>query len=83
VNIELHIDTLVLQGLGAHHQDEIRAVVERELGALLSREGLATSFESTTTLHQIDAEHLHLRADSSAETIGIQLARSIHRGLRG
>ena len=81
MNIELHIDTLVLRGLGAGQQDEIRAAVERELAALLGRDGLATGFHSAATVNHIDGGSVHLGPGSSAESIGAQLAASIHRGL--
>ena len=83
MNVELHIDELVLRGIGTGREHEIRAAIERELAALLGRDGMAGKLQVATTVHHLDVGRVRLQPSSSAETIGAQLAASIHRGLRG
>jgi hypothetical protein len=85
MNVELHIEELVLRGLGGGMQHEIQAAMERELAELLRAEGVASlgSLGQRGDVWQLDAESFHVKSRANGQAIGGQLARSVYRGILG
>jgi hypothetical protein len=83
VKLELRIETLVLRGLGAGMQHEIRAAMERELAELFRAEGLAPSLRRPRDLSRLDAGTIRVGPTRTGRAIGEQLAQSVHRGIVG
>jgi hypothetical protein len=83
MNINLHIERLVLDGLPieARHAALVRAAVEAELSHLLTSGGVAASLQSGGVLPRVQADALQLNANSSATQIGQQIAQSIYGGI--
>ena len=82
MNIELHIEELVLRGIGrGRQQHEIREAMERELADLLGGEGRATLISQSHDLSRLDAGSFHMKARAGGQAIGVQLAQSVYRGI--
>jgi hypothetical protein len=79
MNIELHIDTLVLRGIGRGQEQAIRAAMERELTVLLASD--ATAALRPANLHQLVVGSVQVNPRADAAAIGAQLAGSIYRGI--
>jgi hypothetical protein len=80
MNINLHIERLVLEGLPveARHSALVREAIEAELSHLLSNGGVSSGLQSGGVLHRVQADALQLNADSNATQIGQQIAQSIY-----
>jgi hypothetical protein len=83
VKLELRIETLVLRGLGAGMQHEIRAVMERELAELFRAEGPAPSLHRPRDLSRLDGGTIRVGPTVTGRAIGKQLAQSVYRGIAG
>ncbi|MBD0372206.1 MAG: hypothetical protein ICV60_15295 [Pyrinomonadaceae bacterium] len=83
MNINLHIERLVLDGMPFSQAQgaAVRAAIEAELGRLLSRGGLHAELHSGIALESVRAPALQLRADSTPKQVGQQIARSIYGGI--
>ena len=76
MNVELHIEELVLRGLGGGMQHEIQAAMERELAELLSLKEVATSLNKSRNSSRLEARSFHVKSRADGQAIGMQLARS-------
>src|SRR6266852_529340 len=81
MNITVHIERLVLEGLpvGSHDAPAVQAAVEAELSRLLSQGGIASSLRRGADLHYLRADSLSLRHCARPVTIGAQIASALHR----
>jgi hypothetical protein len=82
MNIKLHIERLILQGLpvNTHEGRHIGAAVQAELTRLLSASGIAMEFQSGGAFESVPARPARL-GKSSPRLIGQGIARSIHGSL--
>lgn len=84
MNINLHIERLILDGLPPFSPSEravVQAAIEAELGRLLSRGGLNQELQSGIALESVRAGSLELRADATPKQVGQRIARSIYGGI--
>jgi hypothetical protein len=83
MNINLHIERLILDGLqvGRNQEPHVQAAVEAELTRLLSENGLASHFKTGGAVPRLDASAMHLTASSSPIQMGTQIARSVYSGM--
>ena len=81
MNVELHIEELVLRGLGGGMQHEIQAAMERELAELLTLKEVATSLNKSRNSSRLEAGSFQLKSTANGQTVGVQLAQSIYRGI--
>ena len=81
MNIELHIEELVLRGLGNGQQHEIRAAMERELIELMGRNEMATPPGQQVDLSRVDAGSVQIKPSATGQAIGAQLAQSVYQGI--
>lgn len=83
MNINLHIDRLVLDGLPIdHHQGPlIKAAVEVELSRLLTANGLANSLLAGGAVPSAPAPGIQLAKDSNPARLGRQIGRAIYGGI--
>jgi hypothetical protein len=81
MNIRLHIDRLVLNGLDmpVNAGGAIRIAVERELARLLSGGGLASSLASGTAVPSVRAPEIN--ATGTAAQVGTAIGRAIYGGI--
>jgi len=83
MNINLHIDRLVLDGLPTdHHQGPlIKAAVEAELTRLLTANGLANSLMAGGAMPSAPAPGIQMSSDSNPTQLGQQIGRAIYGGI--
>lgn len=84
MNINLHIERLVLDGVSLErgHEPQFRAAVEMELARLLSGAGLSTELMSGGAVESLQAGAIHLPAErSSSQQLGQQVARAVYGGI--
>ncbi|HXI26416.1 MAG TPA: hypothetical protein VNG71_21360 [Pyrinomonadaceae bacterium] len=83
MNIDLHIERLVLDGVdtapGQRHL--LRAAVETELTRLLLEGGLAQRLSGAGALPGVVSPAIQLNADNDAAQLGQQIAGAVYGGL--
>jgi hypothetical protein len=83
MNINIHIERLVLDGLtvapGQHLL--VQAAVETELARLLTAEGLSAEFLAGGAMPSVRAGGIHLMKDSNPKQLGQQIARAVYKGI--
>lgn len=80
-DINLHIETLVLEGLPVSHREQVKAGVVTELTRLLSEQGLPPSFSQAQPMVQVDGGRFTVTPHAAPETLSAQIAAQIHQGL--
>jgi hypothetical protein len=83
MNINLHIDRLVLDGLPVdHHQGPlVKAAVEAELGRLLTANGLANSLVNGGATPSVPAPGIQMSSDGNPARLGRKIGRAIYGGI--
>ncbi len=84
MNINLHIERLVLDGLPITSSQGalVQSAVETELAQLLNDGGLASSLQSGGAMPSARADAIQLTSESNPTQIGRQIARAVYGGLR-
>lgn len=82
MNIKLHIDRLVLDGVNLlpDQQHLLQAHVMSELTRLLSKGGLAPDLAGGIALERLSASSIQL-TDSNPVQLGQQIAQSVYGGI--
>jgi hypothetical protein len=80
-SLELNIGRLVFHDAIVRDHQHISSAAQRELTRLLTERGGPSLLSRGGTMPKLDAGTLEAVSDADAETIGIQIARSIYRGL--
>ena len=85
MNINLHIERLILDSLPAnHHQGAlIKAAVEAELGRLLGENGIRPESSSGVAYPSVRANSIHVSFENSPSQVGQQIARAVYSGIGG
>jgi len=80
MNINLHIERLILDGLPfeARHRATLRAEIELELVRLLTQNNVAADWLSGGAVPSMRADSIQLTAQSSPAQLGRQIAGSIY-----
>lgn len=83
MNIQLHIERLILDGvaLGAAEQPRFQAAVEMELGRLLAERGIASGLENGVTLDSVRGGAVQCRRAGGGTGLGKQLAQAVYGGI--
>jgi hypothetical protein len=83
MNINLHIERLVLDGVALErgHEPLLRAAIEAELLRLLSADGVAPGLMSGGAVPRLHAGDIQLTTENNAQHLGQQIARALHGGL--
>jgi hypothetical protein len=83
VNIDLHIERLVLEGLPVTGSQgaRVQAAVEAELARLLAERGLAASLQAGGAVPRLPGGALTLTLGGSPAQLGAQIAQSVYSGL--
>jgi hypothetical protein len=77
-NIELHIEELILRGFEPGDRYRIGDAVERELTRLLAERGTLPSLAHGSEIQRLDGGSFEVKAGSSAEAIGVQVAQAVY-----
>lgn len=82
MNINLHIERLILDGLPIEAKQGalVREAVEAELTRLLEANGLSTSLQAGGAMPSVRAEAISVTAEKTPAQIGQQIAQSVYGG---
>ena len=82
MNINLHIERLILDGLPIKQRDAalVRDAIEGELTQALLTDGLAKSLSNGGAFASVPASTI-LARDARADSIGQQIARAVYGGV--
>ena len=83
MNVELHIEELVLHGFAPGDRYRIGEAVELELQRLLAEQGAPNLFNGNVELARIDAGAFDVKPDAKSELIGAQVAQAVYEGMKG
>ncbi|HTZ40408.1 MAG TPA: hypothetical protein VMB77_09630 [Syntrophales bacterium] len=83
MNINLHIERLVLDGLnvGSGQGALVKAAVEVELSRLLTEGGLAPGLQSGTSLPNIRTNPIRISGDINPSALGERIAGAVYGGI--
>lgn len=83
MNINLHIERLILDGLPIEGGDggALQIAIETELTRLLTHSGITPNLQMGTALPSIRADSIQLTAQSNVAQLGRQIAGSVHNGI--
>ena len=83
MNINLHIERLILDGLSLERSQgpRVQATVEAELARLLMANGLGDQFQSGGAVPSVHAAGIQLENGSSSIEVGQQIAQSVYSGI--
>ena len=85
MNINVHIERLILDGLSISHRERplVQAAVEAELARLLAADGLAPGLTSGGALPHIPGGSIQLTRGGDPGQLGQQIAQAVYRGIGG
>ena len=83
MNINLHIERLVLDGLPVNHGENafVKTAVEAELGRLLAANGLNPDFHPGGDEPSLKADGFQMNNDSDPAHLGHQIAQALYAGI--
>lgn len=83
MNINLHIERLVLDGLSIerHHGPLVKAAVEAELSRLLTAYGLANGLMLGGAMPSLPAHNIRMAENSNPAKLGQQIGRAVYGGI--
>lgn len=83
MNINLHIERLVLDGILVSHADQprLQTAIETELVRLISDSGVNSEFQLNTTLPSIRAGDIQPAMNSNPNELGQQIAGALYGGI--
>ena len=84
MNINLHIEKLVLDGLdiGPGQDGKVKAAVEAELSRLLQEGGISSGLQGGGALSNIRVNHpVQISGNANPKALGAQIARSVYGGI--
>jgi len=83
MNVELHIEELVLHGFAPGDRHRIGEAVGRELQRLLAERGAPPLLHRNAELALMDAGEFNVRPNPKLEIVGAQVAQAIYEGMKG
>jgi hypothetical protein len=83
VNITLHIERIILDGVAVGHAQRplLQAAVEAELTRLLAEGGLADGLAGGIMVPSLAGSALQLGSAGDPAALGVQIARSVYGGI--
>ncbi|MDQ6704786.1 MAG: hypothetical protein M3Z85_02345 [Acidobacteriota bacterium] len=84
MNIKLHIERLVLEGVpfASAESPRIRAAVEAELTRLLTARGIAPGLTQGGAFARAPGGSIPLTPEGKPETLGTRIAQAVYGGLQ-
>lgn len=85
MNINLHIERLILDGLPISHSQRplVQAAVEAELARLLATDGLSSCLMAGGAMPYVPGGSIQLMSDGNPKTLGQQIAQAVYGGIGG
>lgn len=81
--VELHVGSLVLEGVRPQDRHRVGAALRRELGRLLAERGVPAGLHAGGSVPALRAPAAELPANASPALVGARLARSVYGALGG
>jgi hypothetical protein len=83
MNLNIHIERLVLDGLSvSYHQEPLlQAAVETELARLFTANGPDEGLQTSGTMSQITTGAIQLTDESDPTSLGQQIAQAVYEGV--
>jgi hypothetical protein len=83
MDISVHIERLVLDGLSVSHGQRplLQAAVEAELGRLLAADGLALELQGGGAVPYVSGGDIQLTGEGDPTHLGQQIGRAVYGGL--
>ena len=83
MNITVHIDRLILDGISLAHGQRpcLQAAIEAELARLLAANGLASNLQTHGAWPSLSAAPIELQNTNEPGQLGKQIAQAIYRGI--
>lgn len=81
MNIELHIEELVLEGLSPGDRHRIGAAIEGELARLLTERGLPAGLAQGAEVPRLDGGSFEMNRNVTPEKVGAQVAGAVYGGM--
>lgn len=82
MNVELHIEQLVLHGFAPSDRHRIGAAIQQELARLLAEQGISPGLAQGKTIGQLDGGAFEIKAGTPPRVIGAHIAQAIYGGLQ-
>ncbi len=85
MNINIHIERLILDGLPITHSQRplVQASVEAELARLLASDGLTSALQIGGAVPYMPGGSIQLARDSNPHKLGQQIAQAVYGGIGG
>jgi len=77
-SVELHVDTLVLEGMSDQDALRVRHAMQRELTRLCTEQGMPAGWARSADCPRIDAISLDAQSSANPVQIGKHIAKAIH-----
>ena len=83
MNINLHIERLILEGLPVSHSQGplVQAAVEAGLVQLLAVDGLSPALRSGGAMPSVRAGNIEVPSENSPLQLGQQIAQAVYQGI--
>ena len=83
MNIKVHIERLILEGMPLHGHDgpRVRAAVTAELQRLIGAHGISDQLRQSGAVPQMRAGALRLARENSPAKLGQGIAGAVHEGI--
>ena len=83
MNIDLHIEELVLRGFAPSNRHRIAESMQRELVRLLAGHGLPPGCDRNRESSRVDCGAFIARAIEKPESIGARIGQAVYGGMMG
>ena len=81
LDLEVHIEELVLDGFPADGRDDLAGAVEAELGRLFADSGLPDGLASGTSVELLDGGAFDTSASERPNSLGARIGHSVYQSL--
>jgi hypothetical protein len=81
MNIELHIERLVLHGIAPGERYRVGAAVERELARLIEERGVPDQLTRGGDVARLDGGSFAIEPGMAADALGAAIARAVYGGM--
>ncbi|NEQ22778.1 MAG: hypothetical protein F6K28_27080 [Microcoleus sp. SIO2G3] len=81
MNLEFHIEELILHGFEMRDRHLISTAMQQELSRLFTEQGVPRSLTQDSTVPQLNGGTVETTPAMQPEAIGVQIAQSIYGGL--
>ena len=81
-NLEVHIEQLIVEGFPDINRHQLGESVKQELERHFAEHGIPTSLSRNQVLAKVSPNTINVASNSNDRTLGTQIAKAIHGGLK-